>query len=148
MNRNFNENPLNKIIGLSVILSMGFLLVILAAIYGNWFPIIIGIVFSVAYLPILIANAISNPSDYDYSFDAVSGATGDVIKELGLFISAFLVTTALGVPLILYHSKILTKAATVLTIAGGSLIFGTVFVFSRLLEDEVEEGDDLGGGVI
>ena len=50
------KNPLNKIIGLSVILSVGFLLVILAGIYGNWFPIIIGIIFAVAHLPVAITK--------------------------------------------------------------------------------------------
>lgn len=36
-------NPLTKIIGLSAVLSAGFLMVVLAgAIYGNWFPILIG----------------------------------------------------------------------------------------------------------
>ncbi|KAK6454208.1 vacuolar protein sorting 55 [Scheffersomyces xylosifermentans] len=146
----FKSNPLNRIIGLSVLLSMGFLLVILAGIYGNWFPIIIGIIFAVAHLPVAITKAISNSSDYDFNFDPTTSSAGSVVKEFGQFLSAFLVVTGLYLPVVLQHSHILTKTAMVLTIVGGSLIYGTVYTFSAFF-DEPEEDDevaDLGGGVI
>lgn len=143
-------NPLNKIIGLSIVLSMGFLLVILAGVYGNWYPIINGIICAVAYLPVAITRAITNSSDYDFNFDPSTSSQGNIVKEAGQFISAMLVVTGLYLPVLLHHSMILTKTAMILTIIGGALIYGTVYTFS-LYFDETENDDeinDVGGGVI
>ncbi|KAK6464339.1 vacuolar protein sorting 55 [Scheffersomyces coipomensis] len=146
----FKSNPLNKIIGLSIILSMGFLLVILAGIYGNWFPIIIGILFAVAHLPVVITQAISNSSDYDFNFDPTTSSSTNVVKEFGQFLSAFLLVSGFYLPVILHHSLILTRTAMVLTIVGGGLIYGTVYTFSSFFNDHEDEDEipDLGGGVI
>ncbi|CUM54111.1 uncharacterized protein AC631_04750 [Debaryomyces fabryi] len=140
------DNPLNKIIGLSVVLSMGFLLVVLAGIYGNWFPIINGVIFAIAHLPVAITKAIADSNDYDFSFDPVSSSRGSVLKEFGQFTSAFLVVTGFYLPILLHHSHILTKVAMILTIIGGSLIYGTVFKFSLYFdESEDHEAEDFGG---
>ncbi|CUM55324.1 unnamed protein product [Debaryomyces tyrocola] len=140
------DNPLNKIIGLSVVLSMGFLLVVLAGIYGNWFPIINGIIFAIAHLPVAITKAIADSSDYDFSFDPVSSSRGSILKEFGQFTSAFLVVTGFYLPVLLHHSHILTRVAMILTIIGGSLIYGTVFKFSLYFdESEDHETEDFGG---
>lgn len=55
---------------------MGFLLVVLAGIYGNWFPIIIGLIFAIAHLPIVITNAISDNGDYEFNFDPETSSPG------------------------------------------------------------------------
>lgn len=144
----FKKNPLNKIIGLSVVLSMGFLLVVLAGIYGNWFPIVDGIIFAVAYLPIIVTRAAFNLSDYDFNFDPHTTSQTLVIKELGMFVSAALLVTGFYLPILLHHSHILTRTAVVLTLVGGMLIYGTVYTFSQVFETPEEEVDDLGGGVI
>lgn len=112
-------NPLNKIIGLSIVLSMGFLLVVLAGIYGNWFPIIIGLIFAIAHLPIVITNAISDNGDYEFNFDPETSSPGGALKEIGLFISGFFLMSGLSLPILLHHSHILTTTAMVLTIIGG-----------------------------
>jgi len=140
-----SDNPLKRIIGLSVILSMGFLLVILAGINGNWFPIIDGIIFAVAYLPIAITSQ-SFASDYDFNFDPQSSSSS--IKEAAQFLSSFLVVSAIYLPIILHNSHYLTKTATILTIVGGSLIYGTVYTFVTYFDETSDEVDDLGGGVI
>ncbi|KAK6205277.1 vacuolar protein sorting 55 [Scheffersomyces amazonensis] len=146
----FKSNPLNKIIGLSIILSMGFLLVILAGIYGNWFPIIIGIIFAIAHLPVVITQAVYNSSDYDFSFDPATSSSTNVVKEFGQFLSAFLLVSGFYLPVILHHSLILTRTAMVLTIIGGTLIYGTVYTFSSFFDEREDEDEvpDLGGGVI
>lgn len=146
----FKGNPLNKIIGLSIVLSMGFLLVVLAGIYGNWFPIINGIIFAIAHLPAAITKAVSSSLDYDFNFDPASSSHGDVIKEIGQFLLAFLLVSGFYLPILLHHSLILTKTAMVLTIIGGSLIYGTVYTFSLYFDESEDsnEVDDLGGGVI
>lgn len=126
---------------------MGFLLVILAAIYGNWFPIIDGLIFAVAYLPAIITRAAFDNSDYDFNFDPQTTSQTLAIQEAGKFLTGFLVLTGFSLPILLHHSLILTKAALVLTIIGGGLIFGTVYTFSKAFDQE-EDNDDLGGGVI
>lgn len=144
----FRNNPLNKIVGLSVVLSMGFLLVILAGIYGNWFPIINGLIFAVAYLPAVITRAAFDKSDYDFNFDPQTSSHTLAVQEAGKFLTGFLVLTGFSLPILLHHSLILTKTALVLTIIGGGLIFGTVYTFSQAFDQPEEENDDLGGGVI
>lgn len=144
----FKDNPLNKIIGLSVVLSMGFLLVVLAGIYGNWFPIINGIIFAIAHLPVAITKAIADSSDYDFSFDPVSSSRGSILKEFGQFTSAFLVVTGFYLPVLLHHSHILTRVAMVLTIIGGSLIYGTVFKFSLYFDESEDHETEEFGDVI
>ncbi|EGV65227.1 hypothetical protein PSN45_002633 [Yamadazyma tenuis] len=142
----FRGNPLNKIIGLSIVLSMGFLLVVLAGIYGNWYPIINGIICAIAHLPVAITKALTSSNDYDFNFDPVTSSQGNFLKEAGQFVSAFLVVSGVFLPVLLHHSMILTKTAMVLTIVGGGLIYGTVYTFSTYF-DEPEE-DQLGEDVI
>ncbi|KAI5970241.1 hypothetical protein CANMA_000853 [Candida margitis] len=132
----FKTNPLNRIIGLSVILSVGFLLVILAGIYGNWFPIVIGIIFAVAYLPVAITRRVT-------SFDPFSTPNTNVLAESAQFLSAFLLVSGLYLPIVLHHSFILTTTAATLTIIGGVLIFGTVYTFSHYFDEPADE-DGLG----
>lgn len=139
----YRSNPLNRIIGLSVILALGFLLVVLAGIQGNWFPIIDGIVFAAAHLPAAITKAVATSSDYDFSFDPASGSSANVAVEAGQFISAFLVVTGLYLPVMLHHLHILSKTAMILTIIGGVLIYGTVYTFSSYF-DPHEEEDEVG----
>lgn len=144
----FSKNPLDKIIGLSIVLSMGFLLVILAGIYGNWFPIVDGIIFAVAYLPVVVTQSAFNLSDYDFNFDPSTTSRTLVIKEFGMFVSAALFVTGVYLPILLHHSLILTRTAVILTLFGGFLIYGTVYTFSRAFDNPEGEADDLGGGVI
>lgn len=145
----FSNNPLNKIIGLSIILSMGFLLVILAAIYGNWYPIIIGIIFLMAHLPVAITKAITSSSDYEFNFDP-NANNANVVIEFGQFLSAFFIVSGIYLPILLHHSLILNQFAMILTIVGGCLIYGTVYTFSSYFDgsEEQDELTDLGGGVI
>ncbi len=140
--------PLNKIIGLSIVLSMGFLLVVLAGIYGNWFPIIIGLVFALAHIPVVVSNVVSDSGDYDFNFDPSTATLNNAIRETGLFVLALLLVSGFALPVLLHHSHILTTTAMVLTIIGGVLIYGTVYTFSLYFKAEDEEVDDLGGDVI
>ncbi|KAG7192380.1 uncharacterized protein KQ657_001779 [Scheffersomyces spartinae] len=143
---NFNEyrsNPLNRIIGLSVILAFGFLLVVLACIQGNWFPIIDGLIFASAHLPAGITKALAASVDYDFTFDPASGNSANFAVEAGQFISAFLVITGLYLPILLYHLHILSHIAMYLTILGGMLIYGTIYTFSSYFDPQEEE-DDVG----
>ncbi|KAG7807619.1 hypothetical protein KL921_004377 [Ogataea angusta] len=126
-------NPLTKIIGLSSVLAVGFLLVVLAgALYGNWLPVLDAFVFAIAHIPILITRYYA--SEYDsYLDDAELGATGDVV-DFGRFLSSFLLVTGIAFPVILYHCHILTHIATQFTIYGGLLIYGVVVTFTSYFD--------------
>lgn len=144
----FGKNPLNKIIGLSIVLSMGFLLVVLAGISGNWFPIVDGIIFAIAYLPVIISRVLFNLSDYDFSFDPQTSSRTLAVQELGKFLTAALLVTGFYLPILLHHSHFLTTTAVVLTLLGGSLIYGTVYTFSQAFDNPEESEGDIGSGVI
>ncbi|GEQ67041.1 hypothetical protein JCM33374_g704 [Metschnikowia sp. JCM 33374] len=144
----FGKNPLNKIMGLSVVLSVGFLLVVLAGIAGNWFPIVDGIIFGIAYLPVIISRVVFNSSDYDFNFDPQTTSQTSAVKESGKFITAALLVTGLYLPILLHHSNLLTTTAVILTLVGGILIFGTVYTFSQAFDSPEEAEEGFGVGVI
>lgn len=136
----YTVKPLTKIIGLSSVLAVGFLLVVLAgAIYGNWFPIIAALVFAVAYLPVVISNGFSSSGFYD---DLMNESSGQV-QDLGRFLASFLTVSGFGLPVVLCHSHVLTYTATVLTEIGGSLIFATVVLFTSFFDPQEEESLDI-----
>ncbi|KAM9886560.1 hypothetical protein OXX79_014111 [Metschnikowia pulcherrima] len=92
---------------------MGFLLVVLAGISGNWFPIVDGIIFAIAYLPVIISRS--------------SGSISQFCSIIRIF---------------------LTTTAVVLTLLGGSLIYGTVYTFSQTFDNPEDSEGDIGSGVI
>lgn len=149
MNSTFNllKNPVNKIINLAMVLALGFLLVVLAGIFSNWLSIVDGIIFAIAYIPVVVAKAAASLTDYDFNFDPLSSTLALAVQELAQFLTAFLVVTGISIPMLLHHSKQLSSTALWLTLIGGLLIFATVYLFSEAFEVE-EDVDDLGGGVI
>lgn len=136
----YRGNPLNRIILLLVVLSMGFLLVILAGINGNWMPIVNGILFGLSPLPSLILRG--RVGDHDFSFDPTTLSNFNAIKEFAEFTLGVLITSSLAMPLVLYHSGLLTKTLMWLTEIGGGLIYLTVYTFGYYF-DEPEGADDV-----
>lgn len=143
----FSNNPQNRFINYSVILALGVLQVISATLSSNWIPLVVGLIFGVAHLPVVITRAISLSSDYDFNFDSSTGANG--LREIGSFLSGLLVATGVALPLLMYHSVNFSGMNTHMTLIGGSMIYGSIFAFSRYFIDiDEEESPDLGGGVI
>ncbi|KAI0462800.1 hypothetical protein LJB42_003601 [Komagataella kurtzmanii] len=128
-------NPLTKIISLATVLAAGFLLIVLAgAIYGNWSPVAIALVFAFAHLPIAISNQLN------VNFDDFLNESTAYALDLGKFLSAFLFVSGVALPILLFHSHILQFPAMILTLSGGILIYGTVFTFTEFFdarEDDV-----------
>ncbi|CAN3357054.1 vacuolar protein sorting-associated protein 55 [Diutina catenulata] len=129
----YRGNPLTKIIALSVVLSMGFLLVILAGINGNWMPIIDGILFGLCPLPRIIVRG--QAGDYDFSFDPSTSSAASAAKEVAEFLSGLLMISALAMPIVLHHSDSLTTTSTWLTEIGGGFIYATVYTFTNYFDD-------------
>lgn len=95
----------------------------------------------------MVTKAIVDNGGYEYSFDPESASQTLLLKEAGQFITATLVATAISMPLVLHHSRILNTKAVVMTLVGGFLIYFSVWTFYRTFE-QLEESDDLDGGVI
>ncbi|GMM28078.1 Vps55 protein [Martiniozyma asiatica (nom. inval.)] len=117
--------PLARIITLSGSLAFGFLLVVLAAaLYGNWLPLLVGLLFGVAHLPLL-----------------TSGASHELYDEpqwpFGRFVSSFLLSSGILLPIILAHCHILAWTAALLSIVGGSFIWLTVVAFAAFFEPTI-----------
>ncbi|OBA23378.1 vacuolar protein sorting 55 [Metschnikowia bicuspidata var. bicuspidata NRRL YB-4993] len=144
----FGKNPLNKIIGLSIVLSMGFLLVVLAGVSGNWFPIVDGVIFAVSYLPVIISRVAFTLGDNDFNFDPSISSHTLAAQELGKFLTAALLVTGFYIPFLLHHSHFLSTTAMILTFIGGLLIYGTVYTFSQAFEQSEDDEAELGAGVI
>ncbi|VEU23329.1 DEKNAAC104610 [Brettanomyces naardenensis] len=135
-------NPISKIIGLSSVLAVGFLLVVLAAaVWGNWMPILITLIFLVAHIPTLLIGF--QYYGYDESLgDFEDGGGKTDAADVGHFLESFFLTSANALALVLYHGHILTKQACVLTIIGGFLIYGTVVTFTTFFDGFETDDDD------
>lgn len=138
--------PLNKIIGLAVVLSLGFLLVILACLYGNWSPLVIALVFAAAHIPLVFANAFSSSSsDVDLTFDPLGPSTASALQEASSFLSGLLLFLGVSIPIMLRHLHILASGAANLSIVGGLMIYGTIHAFSLFFNDPMSDMVDIFG---
>lgn len=137
----FKVNPLSKIIGLSGMLALGFLLVVLAtALYGSWFPILIGFIFGISHLPFLLTN--NSSYDYEAGFGAMDDSLPSEAADVGKFISSLLLTSGVAFPIALCHGHVLTNQASFLSITGGFLIYSTVVIFTTFFDGFSSSPDD------
>lgn len=110
---------IHSIIALSGSLALGFLLVVLAvALYGVWTPLLAALLFSAAHLPLVSAQ-----NDDDFTSETTS-------NESTKFLSTFLLTSAIAMPLVLTHANCMPPMAALLTETGGLAIYGTIVLFS------------------
>ncbi|TID14987.1 hypothetical protein CANINC_004658 [Pichia inconspicua] len=133
-------NPLSKIIGLSGMLALGFLLLVLStALYGSWMPILDGFIFGIAHLPYLISNGVN--TEYETGLADVSGATYSAASDFGKWFSSFLLVSAVALPITLTRSHILTNVAASLSIAGGLCIYTTIVIFTSFFDGFKDSSD-------
>lgn len=109
------------IIGLALALSIGLLLNILACvIWNNWWPILVVIAYFFAPMPNLIFQRCgSDPLD-------VSGRS---FKDLGFFLTGFLVVTGFGIPAVMAHSEVIEIGALILALCGGLVVYASILVY-------------------
>eukprot|EP01113_Clastostelium_recurvatum_P045219 TRINITY_DN773_c0_g2_i1.p1 TRINITY_DN773_c0_g2~~TRINITY_DN773_c0_g2_i1.p1 ORF type:complete len:130 (-),score=33.44 TRINITY_DN773_c0_g2_i1:126-515(-) len=110
------------IIGLAACLAVGLLMNILScALYQNAYPILVVVAYFLAPFPNLICG---RHEDHSFSGDGGSG-----IKDLGFFLTGFLVISGFGIPAVLAHSKIIPIEAMALALAGGLVVYATILVY-------------------
>ncbi|KAJ1743571.1 Vacuolar protein sorting-associated protein 55 [Coemansia sp. RSA 1086] len=123
------DGGFEKIAGLSICLAAGFLLSILScALYGNWWPLLVVFTYALAPLP----NAI-------FGRYVTSDPLADVsssVADFGRFMTAVLVVSGFGLPVVLSHAGIITSMAMYMSIIGGVLVYGTIIVYSTLFREQ------------
>ncbi|CAF9919415.1 MAG: hypothetical protein GOMPHAMPRED_001801 [Gomphillus americanus] len=124
---------IRSIIALSSILACGFLLVILScALDNNYLPLTVVATFILAPAPNWICGRCSNPDDF-------METSGSAIVDFGRWFTGFLVVMGIALPLVFNYSGIISTQATVMSIIGGLLIYGTVVSFTMFFSQTEEE---------
>jgi len=124
---------LKTIIALSFVLAVGFLLVILScALWNKYYPLLVVATYVLAPVPNWVCGRCANPDDF------ASEGGGNAIIDFGKFVTGFLVTMGIALPVILAHSHIIAIPAMIMCIIGGLLIYGTIISFSMFFQEEQE----------
>lgn len=122
---------LKTIIALSFVLAVGFLLVILScALWNAYYPLLVVATYVLAPLPNFICSRCANPDDFG------GDVNGNAILDFGKFVTGFLVTMGVALPVVLAHSHIIELPAMVMCIIGGLLIYGTIISFGMFFQEE------------
>ncbi|KAL6940019.1 hypothetical protein ACO0QE_003897 [Hanseniaspora vineae] len=148
-------SPLTKIIFLSGLLALGFLLVILScALYSNYYPLFDLLLFLLSSVPRAMFPAGrggAGSAGYSSFLDDSQGA-GGALKDTGTYFTSWFLTLAIGLPVVMEHSNVINKRAMILSITGGGIIYGTIVLFgwffsnggSWLDEQDDDEYDGFG----
>ncbi|KAL0946869.1 hypothetical protein HGRIS_013035 [Hohenbuehelia grisea] len=124
------------VILLSFVLAVGFLMIILScALYQNWLPLLVALIFVLAPLP----NAIFSHCGADDFAGSYENSSGPV--DLGRFITAMIVVTGFALPIVLAHSAVITPGSCAMSIIGGGLVYGTILTYSQAFKQEDSEYD-------
>ncbi|EEH16784.1 hypothetical protein PABG_06871 [Paracoccidioides brasiliensis Pb03] len=121
---------LRTIISLSFVLAIGFLLVILsAALWHNYLPLLVVATYVIAPLPNWICGRCANPDDFMES-------AGNTVVDFGRWCTGFLVVMGIALPTLLAHSGAIRVPAMVMSILGGLLIYVTIISFSIFFQEQ------------
>jgi len=122
---------LKTVILLSFVLAVGFLMIILScALWSNWLPLFVALTFIVAPLP----NALfSHCGGEEFSTDYNEGSGP---MDIGRFVTAFIVVTGFALPLVLAHSEIIKPGASIMSLIGGGLVYGTIMAYTAAFRQE------------
>ncbi|EIN07357.1 vacuolar protein sorting 55 [Punctularia strigosozonata HHB-11173 SS5] len=125
---------LKTVILLSFVLAVGFLLIILScALWSNWLPLLVALTFVSAPLPNALFSRCGQ-DDFSSEYDGSSGPA-----DLGRFLTSVIVVTGFAMPIILAHSEVIRPAASVMSIIGGGLVYGTILAYTAAFKQEESE---------
>lgn len=135
-------NPLNKIIFLSAFLASGFLLILLScALYNNYLPLWVILMFLLAPLPNIIGGTIDNGRDNFLTFNNDTNASNS-LQEFCKWITGLLIISGISMPLTFYHCKMIELGSMIMSIIGGVIVYGDIIVFIWFFSDDEDENDD------
>ncbi|KAI8870868.1 vacuolar protein sorting-associated protein [Ramicandelaber brevisporus] len=138
-NLNFNSSQhttggVRTILVLALCLATGFLLATLScALYGSWWPLAVVFTYCLAPLPNMIFSRLGGAAD-DPLAD-LSGS-GGALEDAGKFITAMMIVSGFGFPVVLYHAGVIVQNAMLMSISGGLLVYGTIIAYMRLFSQD------------
>jgi hypothetical protein len=59
--------------------------------------------------------------------------------DLGRFITSIIVVTGFAFPLVLAHAEVIRPMASIMSIVGGGLVYGTILAYSAVFKQDTEE---------
>lgn len=136
-------NPLNKIIFLSAFLASGFLLILLScALFNNWRPLWVILIFLVAPLPNITANSIVSTKDDFLTFSNDHNNNPTALQEFCKYLTGLLIVSGVSLPLTLYHCHLIEMGSMIMSIIGGLIVYSDIIIFIWFFSEEEEENDD------
>ncbi|EEQ39690.1 putative vacuolar sorting-associated protein [Clavispora lusitaniae] len=136
-------NPLNKIIFLSAFLAFGFLLILLScALYNNWQPLWVIVIFLMAPLPNILSSSIASHRDDFLTFSNDHGNTPTPVEEVAKFLTGLLIVSGISLPITLYHTNLVGLGSMVMSILGGLIVYSDIVVFIWFFSESEEENND------
>lgn len=125
-------SPLSKIISLSSVLALGFLLIVLScALFNNWLPLIVVALFLIAPLPNAICGRYGGGDDF-------MSENSNTVVDFGRFCTGFLVFSGLALPVVLGHNHLIGMAAMIMSLSGGLLVYLTIITFGAFFHEQEE----------
>lgn len=114
-----------KIFLLSSVLSLGFVLIILSsALYHNWLPLTVVLMFLLAPIPNSLCG---NTQSEDFMSEAP-----DLLADFGRFLTSFLLTSGVALPVTFAHNGLIKIPAMIMSLAGGAIVYGSIVTFGAI----------------
>jgi len=121
---------IKTIIGLSFVLAIGFLLVILsAALYGDFLTLLVVATYVVAPLPNWLCGRAASHDDFMES-------AGSAVLDFGRFLTGFFVVMGIALPTLLWHSAQIAGGAAAMSVLGGLTIYATIISFTLFFQEQ------------
>ncbi|RKO97579.1 hypothetical protein CXG81DRAFT_14947 [Caulochytrium protostelioides] len=113
---------MKTIIALAFFLALGIFLTILScALFNNWLPLLVILLFLLAPFPNRITRNIASVDPYSLGAEESKGAL-----DTGYFITSMFLVSGIALPMVLTHAEKITSGAMNLAIMGGILVYGTI----------------------
>ncbi|CUM65467.1 uncharacterized protein PRCAT00003107001 [Priceomyces carsonii] len=136
-------NPLNKIIFLSAFLASGFLLILLScALYNNYKPLWVILIFLIAPLPNIFSQSIESSRDNFLTFNNNNENAPSSLEEFCQFLTGFLLISGISLPLTFYHTNLIELGSMLMSIIGGIIVYSDIIVFIWFFSEDEEDNDD------
>lgn len=136
-------NPLNKIIFLSAFLASGFLLILLScALYNNYKPLWVILIFLLAPLPNMISRSVEDSRDNFLTFNNNNDNNPSALDEFCKYVTGTLIVSGISLPLTFYHSRLIEFGAMIMSILGGLIVYGDIVIFIWFFSEQEDENED------
>lgn len=136
------QSSLGKLIFLSLLIAVGFLnLVLSCALYNNWLPVLVVVMFLIAPFPNMMAKCASRSYNSNFLGDYDDGDSFESpFVEFCHFLTGFLVVGGTCLPIVFYHCHLINGYSFSLSLTGGFVIYLSIVLFSLGFKEN--ESDD------